>query len=179
VLVFDEGATVSASDDRWARAAIANITPVVNACLHTPFLDSLADLGSVGWRITTTIPLAPTIPIGAIARIARPERLALYRSSGEWMLGWTEWSRASGGWNTIQPLAGPLLPYANAPATSGVSLRWLDSLLVPVAPAPTSQASALILSLGATTRLQVRMDGVTRGARRDSVARRIALRNAR
>jgi prepilin-type N-terminal cleavage/methylation domain-containing protein len=179
LMIYDEGTTLATSDDRWSRSAVAAVAPLVNACIHTAFLDSIADLGAIGWRITTTTPLSPTIPLGAVVRVARPQRFALYRSGAEWMLGWTEWNSALAGWNTIQPVAGPLLPFAGAPATSGVRLRWLDSLQAPVSPLPSSHASTLALSLGATTRLQVRMDGVSRGARRDSVGRRVALRNAR
>lgn len=55
---------------------------------------------------------------GAVARIGRPGRLALYNSGGDWMLGWRRCGNGTCG--VIQPLAGPL----RSPADGG--LRVVD-----------------------------------------------------
>lgn len=175
--LFDEGATSAASDDRWHHSAIATVAGRTNACLHTVYLDSIADAGSVGWRVTTTAPIPSSVAPGAVVRFTRPERFALYRSSGEWMLGWSEWSHGAATWNTIQPVAGPLLPYASGTSTSGFRITWFDSSGAVVAPAPGVAARSATLSLGATTRVAVRVDGIARGARRDSVTHRVLLRS--
>ena len=177
VMLFDEGASPGASDDRWFHTAIAAIGTLPNACLHTAYTDSIADAGSIGWRLTASQPLPATIQAGAVARIARPARIALYRSSGEWMMGWTEWNAATASWNIIQPVAGPLLPYARPGMTSGLSFGWRDSLGAAVVPAPGATARSVELGIGAVTRRAVRVDGVAWGGRRDSVTKRIPLRN--
>lgn len=177
IALFDEGATSAASDDRWYHTAIATVSGRINACLHTVYLDSIADAGSVGWRVATTAPLPLTVTAGAVVRFTRPERFALYRSSGEWMLGWSEWSHGASAWNTIQPVAGPLLPYASGTSTSGLRITWFDSSGTVVAPALGVAARSATLSLGSTTRVAVRVDGIARGARRDSLTHRVVLRS--
>lgn len=177
IALFDEGATGAASDDRWHHTAIAAVAGRPDACLHTVYLDSIADAGSMGWRITSTVPIPVSVTPGAVVRISRPERFALYRSSGEWMLGWSEWSHGASTWNTIQPVAGPLLPYASGTSTSGFRITWFDSSGAVVAPAPGAAARSATISLGATTRVAVRVDGIARGARRDSLTHRVLLRS--
>ncbi len=179
LVVLDEGSAAGAADDRFVHVALRAATPMRNACLTTPFLDSIADAGSVGWRLSPAAPLPATVSVGAVVRVLRPERFALYRSGTEWTIGWTEWNAASGGWNVIQPVAGPLLPYAPPGRTSGLAFQWQDSTGRLLTPSPLIAARALDLSLGATTRKIVNVDGVARAQRRDSLTLRIPLRNAR
>ncbi|MEP7382174.1 MAG: prepilin-type N-terminal cleavage/methylation domain-containing protein [Gemmatimonadota bacterium] len=178
LVVLDEGVAAGAADDRFVHSALVAVAPLRNACLTSPYLDSIADAGSIGWRLTPAAPLPATVVVGAVLRVLRPERFALYRSGSEWTMGWTEWNGASGGWNVIQPVAGPLLPYASSGRTSGFSLQWQDSTGRVLAPAPGVPARSLDLSFGAVTRQQVRLDGANRGLRRDSLTLRIPLRNA-
>jgi hypothetical protein len=94
------------------------------------------------------------------------------------MLGWTEWNQGASAWNVIQPVAGPLLPYAAGGATSGFGVAWFDSLGAALSPPPGIAPRLVAFTLGATTRRAVRMDGLARGARRDSLTGRVALRNS-
>lgn len=174
---LDEGTAAGAADDRFVHLALAAVTPLRNACLASPFLDSIADAGSTGWRLTPVTPLPATVTVGAVLRILRPERFALYRSGAEWTLGWTEWNASSNAWNVIQPVAGPLLPYAPLGRTSGLALQWSDSTGRLLAPTPRAPARALALSLGAVTRQLVRSDGIAQPQRRDSLTLRIPVRN--
>ena len=186
VLVLDEGGSRSAADDRWLHLAASGVTSLPNACLYSPYVDSIADAGKVGWRITTATPLPLTVVSGAAVQVVRPQRFALYRSASEWMLGWTEWNPLTGAWNVIQPVAGPLLPYAagaatsgpatSGPAISGFALAWRDSLGVSLPAGAAGLPRSVSLTLGAITRQAVRMDGVRAGLRRDSLSRHIALR---
>ncbi|HEX4934931.1 MAG TPA: hypothetical protein VFV33_17195, partial [Gemmatimonadaceae bacterium] len=178
IAILDEGSASSAVDDSWHRGAITAVTTRPGACLRSPYLDSIADAATTGWRLTIAPPLPATVRPGAVVRVLRPERFALYRSSGEWMLGWTEWNHAAASWSPIQPVAGPLLPYALPGSTSGFSVRWIDSAGLAIPPTPGSNARGALVSLGATTRDLVRMDGVARGFRRDSLLLRLWLRNA-
>ena len=175
--ILDEGSSPAADDDAWYHGAITAIASRAAACLHTPYLDSIADVSTHGWRVSVAPPLPATILPGAVVRVQRAERFALYRSASEWMLGWTEWNHATAAWNTIQPVAGPLLPYASPGATSGFSIRWVDSTWATVAPVPGSAARGAYLAFGGTTRELVRVDGVARGTRRDSLTLRLVLRN--
>ncbi len=179
LVALDEGTSPGAADDRFVHVALRSAAALRNACLTTPYLDSIADAGTVGWRLTPVTPLPATVATGAVLRIVRPERFALYRSGAEWTVGWTEWNATSAAWNVIQPVAGPLLPYAPLGRTSGLAFQWHDSTGAPLAPAPHTPARALDLSLGAVTRQLVRADGVARAQRRDSLSIRIPLRNAR
>jgi len=179
LVILDDGGAAGAMDDRWVHGEVASIAALPDACRYTPLLDSVADAGRTGWRVTVSPPLPATVIAGAPVRLLRPERFALYRSSGEWMLGWTEWNAGSGSWNVIQPVAGPLLPYAAAPSTSGLALAWRDSLGAAITPSPIALPRQLQLSLGALTRQVVRIDGVATGLRRDSLTVRIPMRNSR
>ena len=180
IALFDDGATTGALDDQWMRAVVTGVSGLPNACQSTPFVDSLADAGKSGWRLTISRPIPTTVRPGAPVRITRVERFALYRSSGEWMLGWTEWNSRAGSWNVIQPVAGPLLPYAPVGAPGGLQLTWLDSL---GAVTPWSSGGraihSVILMLFAPTRQLLRMDGMRVGFHHDSLGVRIPLRNAR
>lgn len=178
LLVFDEGARSDAGDDRWWRAALRGVSALPDACLHTPFLDSIADAGKSGWRLIPSLPLPSTVTAGAPVLVVRPRRFALYRSSGEWMLGWSEWNWATGAWQGIQPVAGPLLAHATPPGASGFALAWRDSTGAAATPLPGAPPWALALTLRGTTRRVVRMDGMATGAHRDSLTRHVTLRNA-
>ncbi|MCC6931488.1 MAG: hypothetical protein IT359_21040 [Gemmatimonadaceae bacterium] len=178
VAILDEGASPAGHDDAWYHGAITAIALRAAPCLHSPYLDSIADAATQGWRLTLSPSLPATVLPGSVVRVRRAERFALYRSAGEWMLGWTEWNHGAAAWNTIQPVAGPLLPYAAPGATSGFSVRWVDSAGASVTPTPASTARGAYVALGATTRQQVRVDGVARGARRDSLTLRLVLRNS-
>ena len=180
IALFDDGAANGALDDRWMRAVVTAVTGLPNACQSTPFVDSIADAGKVGWRLTISSPVPTTVRRGAPVRISRVERFALYRSSGEWMLGWTEWNPRTATWNVIQPVAGPLLPYAPVGRPSGVQLTWLDSLGAVAAWSPGGPPfHSLMLRLYAPTRKLLRMDGAGVGFHHDSIRVRIPLRNAR
>lgn len=177
LLVFDAGASRGDTDDRWWHVALAGVATLPTACHGSPYVDSIADAGKSGWRLTTALPLPPTVAAGAPVLVVRPQRFALYRSGSEWMLGWTEWNPASGTWHVIQPVAGPLLPYAAGAAASGFALAWRDSLGAPLATVPGAVVGGVSVTLRGVTREAVRMDGVAAGLRRDSLQRHVALRN--
>ena len=127
--------------------------------------------------IRAVTPPPPTVAPGAILRVVRAERYALYRSAGEWMMGWAEWNPLATQWNVIQPVAGPLLPYAASGSTSGLSFLWRDSLGAVLSSVGHGSERVVELSLGAVTRHAVRMDGAAGGMRRDSLTVRIPLHN--
>jgi len=109
--------------------------------------------------------------IGTPVRVTRPLRYSLYRSaSSMWWLGERDWSPDDAQFNTIQPVAGPLL----SPASRGLRFEYFDSagteLAVPVAD-PRAIASMRI-ELRAETKTAPRIL-----ARVDSLSLWVMLRN--
>ncbi|MEO6445768.1 MAG: prepilin-type N-terminal cleavage/methylation domain-containing protein [Gemmatimonadaceae bacterium] len=178
LMLFDEGPLPGALDDGWWHGTVAAVAPLPNACLGTPYVHPVADAGKRGWRITTTSPPPSTVVAGAALRVRRPERFALYRSAGEWMLGWTEHNASSGTWNIIQPVAGPLLPYTAAAGTpSGLRFAWLDS--AGLATSMRQSVRTVRLVIAAPTRRAQHMDGTRGGFHEDSATGLLPMRNAR
>ncbi|HEX5633214.1 MAG TPA: prepilin-type N-terminal cleavage/methylation domain-containing protein [Gemmatimonadales bacterium] len=178
VALLDEGTLAGAGDDRWVAAQVTSAIPLTGSCVGTPFVDSIADAGRSGWRLSFGSALAPTVRAGTIARILRRQRFALYRSGAEWALGWAEWNAPAASWHPIQPLAGPLTGYAPS-GTGGLSLQWHDSLGALLPPGALPTAAGVDVTVRAPTSAAVRMDGVTRGVRIDSARTHFPFRNRR
>lgn len=148
VLLLHDGPTQSLQDDRWMRASVTAVHSAPGACVGGPLADSVIDASTPAWRLDLVPAPSPT-GLAMMAVLLRPQRLALYQSSGEWMLGFAE-ANGIAGWNIIQPAAGPL----SGPALPGpgIDLHWLDSLLV-----PTGTSVAMVsATLRAPTRRNVR-----------------------
>jgi hypothetical protein len=117
----------------------------------------------------SAIPLREPIFLkaGASLRFTRRWRLSLYRASDDrWYLGAREWNGATGSFNTIQPVAGPLAPHSADPLTSGLTFEYRDDTGLRLAPpAPPAR----IASVSVTTRSQslrpVRVAGLSHSAR--------------
>lgn len=110
------------------------------------------------------------VPPGAPLRFTRPLRLSLYRGSDQrWYMGAKDWNGAAQRFNSIQPVAGPLMPYAHDAATTGLLFVYRDGDGVELEhPVDTRRiASITVVSRAASARAQ------------DSSAVAVALRNAR
>lgn len=96
-------------------------------------------------------------PVGLPVRITRPVRYSLYHASdGLWYLGERDWNASTQRFNTIQPLAGPLLPASSGAGSGGggagggggggggggLTFTYLDRAGVPVA-TPVADPSAI------------------------------------
>ncbi len=177
VALLDEGPTIGGGDDRWFTSRIVGTARVPNGCSGTPYVTP-ADAGKYGWMLQLADTVPGTARPGAPIRTRRLQRIALYRSGTQWMMGWTDWNLSLGAWNTIQPLAGPLQPYASPPAASGLAFAWLDSTGAPVL-VPGAALASVRLDVRGRTVAPVRMAGASNGVRRDSLGARIPLRNRR
>lgn len=118
VLVHDPGADPGPADDAWqAREAVAAASGT-GVCAGSSFAAAPppfaaappgagAPAGGASWRLTLAAPaLSATVGVGAPVRVLRRRRYALYRAGdGLWYLGMREWD--VGGWQGVQPLAGP------------------------------------------------------------------------
>lgn len=139
---------------------------------HGPTLDRGIDAP----RIALTVDAASTAWIGSPVRVTRPLRYSLYRSGGMWWLGERAWSTDDAQFNTIQPVAGPLL----SPSSRGLRFEYFDSagseLTVPVADV---RAIALMrIELRAETKTAPRILAAnTPSGRMDSLSMWVMLRN--
>lgn len=177
VAILDEGPTVGSGDDHWFYTTLTRAGTLANACAGTPYI-SPADAGKSGWLLQVADTLPTTIAPGAPVRVRRLQRIALYRSASQWMLGWTDWNSTMGAWNGIQPLAGPLQPYAAAPGGSGVTLAWLDSAQTALAP-PSALVAAARIVVRARTASPVRIASRTGVIHVDSVDHLVPIRGRR
>lgn len=180
VAILDEGTRLGAADDRWFASRVVSVTPLPNGCSGTSYVDPVTDAGKSGWLVRLADSLPATVRPGAVLRLLRLQRMSLYRSAGQWMLGWADWNAASGGWNVIQPLAGPLQPHVVPPGASGLALAWLDSTGAPdPTPAIGPGVASVRLDVRGRTTAALRMDGAIRGIRSDSLRTHLTLRNRR
>jgi hypothetical protein len=119
--------------EHWNPFAITSVTDTIVACR----LGSTFPLGDTP-RPTMTIRWSgPGAPAGTALRLTRPWRYSLYKAADNaWYLGAKEWNSASGKFNTIQPVAGPLLSASSA----GLRFVYYDSLggVIPSGSAMTS-----------------------------------------
>jgi len=171
---FDTGPLASAIDDHWAHHTILAVHALTGACTTTRFADPVRDAAKVGLALD----LAPPPPFGAGAtplRILRPVRLALYHSSPDWMLGFTEWNAGSANWHLIQPVAGALTGGAAGPR--GIEWTWHDS--IGATTAIPGRVALLDATFRAPTRGPMRHPGRIPGLRIDSLGVRLAFRNRR
>jgi hypothetical protein len=85
---------------------------------------------------------APAPPRSNVVRVTRPWRYSIYKASDNaWYLGAKEWNPASAKFNTIQPVAGPLV----SAAAGGLRFRYLDSagVVLPGVPPDPRQIAAI------------------------------------
>ena len=137
----------------------------------------------VAARARTAIALdsaAGALAIGRPLRVTRPIRLSLYRSAdGSWNLGERDWNPTTQRFNSIQPLAGPLL----AASSSGLVFAYLDTnrVAMPTPLANPRDAAAIAFTLRGETPGAVRALGsaARQGRRLDSTRVVVLLRNRR
>ena len=174
--ILDDGPSDIESDDRWLGFHVLGASRGAGLCTGSPLVDPVLDASATSWAFTVT-GVIPNTLTGAAVRLTRIARFALYRGgTGEHWLGFTEVQPATGAWVTIQPVSGPYLPFrAAAPATGGVALAGRDSSggVTTVA----GEQTAIALSTRTQTSRVVRMDGLSRGLRADSLHSLIGVRN--
>lgn len=140
------------------RASVA-ADPVGAMCARFP--------GTDAWTVALAQPFV--VGAGVPVRFTRRLRLSTYRSSdGQWYLGMREWNPALARFNTIQPVAGPLLPQGGLPR--GFQLEYRDAAGATLSPVdPARVALVGIVSRGDTPRPVYRFGAQSAPAtRRDS-----------
>lgn len=148
VLAHDPGTDPGGADDVWHARAVTGATTGAGVCAGSPFAAGGVG-GGASWRLTLAAPAVPaTVQVGAPVRVLRRRRYALYRAGdGLWYLGLREWD--AGGWEGVQPLAGPF----DALRDGGMRVTVRDRVGVArVAGAPMPSGAEVEVRLQATRR---------------------------
>ncbi len=172
--IFDAGTLPTATDDRWWTLSVNGLGVVPNGCAGSALLDSVADAAHRA-RVVSVTATTALIPAGAIVAFTRRTRAAVYASSGRDYLGISDFDPTLSRWSVVQPVSGP---YISRPGAPGVQFQLLDSLgaRLPGGVAPVN-ASTFALRVRSETATQVRITGMRRGVRAESLSSHIALRN--
>jgi len=136
----------------WLHLEVASAPVPAGSCALDPVVGST-------WSIATAEPMQ--LPPGAALRFTRPLRLSLYESSdSRWYLGAKDWNESARQFNTIQPVAGPLLRYDDGPG-SGLRFTYRDArgeqLLDPVDVARVASVTVVARSATDSTVAVIRL----------------------
>lgn len=145
-----DGVEILAVDSTVGRiAARVAAAPLAAACSRFPWAE--------GWEVALAEPFV--VQAGMPVRFTRRLRLSAYLASdSRWYLGMREWNPAQGRFNTIQPVAGPLLPYGGP--ESGFRLEYRDQGGALLAlPDPSRIALVTVIARG-DSRRPVRVAGM-------------------
>jgi prepilin-type N-terminal cleavage/methylation domain-containing protein len=141
----------SGSLETWVPRSITAVIDSSATCR----LGTSAPFGAAP-RTSLALRLASPPPArSAVVRMTRPWRYSVYRASdGRWYFGAKEWNAALVRFNTIQPVAGPLL----SASAGGLRFRYLDSLgaVLPAVPPDPRRIASVEVGL--------RVDSVIPGA---------------
>lgn len=158
------------------------VAPTVGACPTTTGFTSTAAEAAGGTTLVLDDTLPQSVPVGAPIRFFRRVRYSLYEAQDRnWYLGYRDYVPSrSPQWSAIQPVAGPLMPYASSGAT-GLRFTYRDSTgtaLTSAADAPRVRRIDIVARAKSAT--VIRSAGATRSATGhyiDSLRTVVALRN--
>ena len=167
--LYDSGATVRGSDDRWEPALIVSAVRGRRACPNTA--SGLRDVYRLGLANATHATTESHAPV----RVFRRVRYALYQSSDAlWYLGYADCRPIvrNPPCSSLQPVSGPYQSYssANGGARSGLRITYLGL------DGRATSDPLTVVAIGIVLRAQ---SGARSAGRRDAVdSLTIALRNA-
>lgn len=163
-------------------ARYINSTPSAGTCpTSTGFTTTTAE-AAASMTLNLDAALPATVRVGSPIRFWRRVRYSLYQAADQqWYLGYRDFVPArSPAWSAIQPVVGPLLPYATSGAT-GLRFTYRDSsgaVLTSVADAP--RVRRIDIEARAQSAIPMRSAGFRRGASGnyvDSLLTTVAFRN--
>jgi prepilin-type N-terminal cleavage/methylation domain-containing protein len=141
----------SGATESWAARPITAVFDSSAVCrVGSSATFGLSQRASIALRLAAALPRS-----SCVVRVTRPWRYSLYRASdGSWYFGAKDWNASLGRFNTIQPVAGPLV----SAAAGGLRFRYLDSLgaPLPVLPPDTRRIASIEVA--------VRVDSTIPGA---------------
>ena len=131
---------IDAAGERWTPRAIAAIADSSATCR----LGSSSTFGSVA-RPSIVLRLTAGTPANTSAvRVTRRWRYSIYRAADGWFLGAKEWNSATGRFNTIQPVAGPLV----SASQGGLRFHYLDSTAAEILALPADPLRVAAIEVG-------------------------------
>lgn len=128
-----------AGPPRWLVRTVVATVPAVQPCAAA----GVPPDPGVSLVLDSAVDAGPVVAF----RVSRRTRYDLYRGGdGHWYLGMREWNAPSGGFNGVQPVAGPLHAYSVRAARTGLRFSYLDRNGRPVsAPAGTTAVAAVVV----------------------------------
>lgn len=103
----------------WIALSVLSVAALDEPCAQLPEQRAV-------WEVRASAALH--VPAGSPVHFTRRTRLSLYRASDDrWYLGLRDWNAATGRFNSIQPVAGPLLPYSSIASQTGLRFELLDT----------------------------------------------------
>lgn len=124
------------SGTAWRPVVATGVRSTTNGCATFVGSSAIFGLDAGSLRVVQRSGLTPTLALttGAPYRVIRPARFSFYRASdGHWYLGLREWNSTSARFNQVQPVSGPYLAPAAAPAR-GTRFVYFDSLGAAIPP---------------------------------------------
>lgn len=157
----------------WSPNEVSAASLATGACAASPLRRGRAWDQAPAWHLVLADSLPAAPPPGSPVVLSRAARFSLYRASGgDINLGWADWHSASRRWNTVQPVAGPLVT-ARRSGSPSLGTRAFGRVAVGNGSLPVDTALEFVLRAEANTR---RADGTASGYWRDSVRLRLSLR---
>ena len=171
VLIYDDGATTSISDDGWRLYKISG-APSSASCPNATGFTATAAEATAGTSFPLSSAMPATSPQGSAMMFFRRAHYGLFlTASGKTMLGYFDCP--GGVCGAVTPVAGPFLPYALT--GSGVQFTYYDS--TGVVTAVKTNVARIDVVLRARTAVPVALVGGNRSYLTDSLAFTVSLRN--
>lgn len=159
-----------------------NATPSAGTCPTTSGFTSTVAEAAAALTLNVSPALSSTVRAGSPIRFWRRARYSLYQAPDrKWYLGFRDYvPNRNPAWSNIQPVAGPLMPYA-ASGQTGLRFTYRDSIgaaLTAIADAP--RVRRIDIEVRAQSSVPVRTAGFNRNAAGyyvDSLLAVVAVRN--
>ncbi len=149
--------TPTPTDEMWAPYRVSSVASgAPSQCASAgPVLDAATRTHSRTVLTLANPPSSTAAAVGLPVRITRPLRYSLYRASdGAWYVGERDWNASTQRFNTIQPLAGPML----SASRGGLAFQYFDSL--------GTQLAAPVANPAGVAMIRIVLRGETRDAAR-------------
>ena len=199
VYIYNDSTVAGNADDTWKKFDLVAMEADAAQCLFA-FLPtvSVADAGKPRPILTlsdpegksdavTGGPLSRYINPGATVRLVKRVRYQLYKETtdNKWYLGFSEYDKSKGSYETATPVSGPYDAYSNtAGIGSGLGFRYYDvndtEIASGAAAADLARIARIDLVARARTSANVRTAGIQNGVSkqyRDSLAVSVMIRN--
>jgi len=192
VYIYNDSSIAGNEDDRWQPFSLVSVVTPTDRCLLAGTFTTVFDAGKKRYVLelasseaidpVTGGVLSQYIGVGAPVRVSRRVKYALYQETdGKWYLGFANYLKSTGKYDSPAPVSGPYDPYGSA---SGLGFRYYDVDGNEIAASPDSAGRSKIarvdLIARARTSGNVRAAGIQNGANqqyRDSLAVSVMLRN--